>query len=77
MNIELSRLESGVLCLDLFIEVGLTASKGESRRLIRGKGAKVNDQQVVDENMVINVSHLVDGVIKFSAGKKKHALVRT
>ena len=76
VNVELSRLEQGVSCLDLFLEAGLTASKGESRRLIRGKGAKVNGKQVVDENMIIDHHYLVDGVIKLSAGKKKHALVR-
>ena len=75
VNVELSRLEQGVSCLDLFLEAGLTASKGESRRLIRGKGAKVNGKQVVDENMILDHHYLIDGVIKLSAGKKKHALV--
>lgn len=77
VNVELSRLEKGVSCLDLFLEAGLTASKGESRRLIRGKGAKVNDKQIVDENMILDKNYLVDGVIKLSAGKKKHVLVKT
>ena len=77
INVELSRLEKGVSCLDLFLEAGLTGSKGESRRLIRGKGAKVNDIQIVDENMVLDRSYIVDGVIKLSAGKKKHVLVKT
>lgn len=77
VNVELSRLEKGISCLDLFLEAGLTASKGESRRLIRGKGAKVNGKQIVDENMILDHSYLVDGVIKLSAGKKKHALVKT
>lgn len=77
VNVELSRLEKGVSCLDLFLEAGLTASKGESRRLIRGKGAKVNDKQIVDENMILDENYLVDGVIKLSAGKKKHVLVKT
>ena len=76
INIDYSRLEKGVDCLDLFLEAGLTKSKGESRRLIRGKGAKVNDVQVADENMVLDASHLVDGVIKLSAGKKKHVIVK-
>ncbi len=74
--IDASRLENGVSCIDLFLEIGLTSSKGESRRLIRGKGAKINDIQVDDENMMLDTSHLVDGAIKLSAGKKKHALVK-
>ena len=76
VNIELSRLEKGVSCLDLFLEAGLTTSKGDSRRLIRGKGAKVNDKQIVDENMILDENYLVDGVIKLSSGKKKHILVK-
>ena len=76
ITIDSSRLEKGITCLDLFLEAGLTKSKGESRRLIRGKGAKVNDAQVVDENMVLDTSYLADGVIKLSAGKKKHAIVK-
>jgi len=76
INIDAARLEKGINCLDLFLEAGLTKSKGESRRLIRGKGAKVNDVQVSDENMVLDASHLADGVIKLSAGKKNHVLVK-
>lgn len=74
--IDASRLENGVPCIDLFLEIGLTSSKGESRRLIRGKGAKINDIHVDDENMMLDTSYLVDGTIKLSAGKKKHALVK-
>ena len=76
VNVELSSLESGVACLDLFQKAGLTSSKGESRRLIRGKGARVNDKQIVDENLILDQSYLVDGVIKLSAGKKKHVLIK-
>lgn len=76
VSVESSRLSSGIPCLDLFQEAGLTSSKGESRRLIRGKGAKVNDKQIADENMILDQTHLIDGVIKLSAGKKKHVLVK-
>ena len=76
VSIDSSRLSSGISCLDLFQEAGLTSSKGESRRLIRGKGAKVNDKQIADENMILDQTHLIDGVIKLSAGKKKHVLVK-
>jgi tyrosyl-tRNA synthetase len=76
ITIEKARLEKGASCLDLFQEAGLTSSKGESRRLIRGKGAKVNDVAVTDENLVLDKSHVIEGVIKLSAGKKKHVLVK-
>ena len=64
------------MCIDLLCQTGLTSSKGEGRRLIRGMGVKVNDNLVIDENMIINSSYLQDEIIKISSGKKKHVLVK-
>lgn len=58
--------------LDLLVESGLVASKGEARRLIKGGGARIDDKQVTDENMEC----AINGTIKLSAGKKKHVLVK-
>jgi tyrosyl-tRNA synthetase len=70
-------LEGGqplIQCLHLS---GLAASLGEARRLIRGGGARVNDAPVADENRVLTLDDLnADGVIKLSAGRKRHALVK-
>lgn len=76
ITISESRIKSGIACYDLFFESGLTKSKGDSRRLIRGKGAKINDKQIQDETLQVDASFIVDGTIKLSAGKKKHALVK-
>ena len=76
INIAMGRIEAGIACYDLFLEAELSKSKGEARRLIRGNGAKINDQQVQDENMMVDASFVKDGIIKLSAGKKKHALVK-
>ncbi len=76
INIDSARIKKGVSCLDLFVETGLAQTKGEARRLVRGMGAKINDQQINDENLVVDDSFAADGVIKLSAGKKKHALVK-
>lgn len=76
ITISKSRIKSGIACYDLFFESGLTKSKGDSRRLIRGKGAKINDKQIQDETLQVDASFIVDGAIKLSAGKKKHALVK-
>ncbi len=78
-TIELSKaeLEQGIAVYLALQKVGLTESGGEARRLIRGNGAKINDQNISDENMLVNISHCnQDGVIKFSAGKKRHALIK-
>nr|WP_253307495.1 tyrosine--tRNA ligase [Rickettsia endosymbiont of Ceutorhynchus assimilis] len=75
--IEQQILQLGIPAFELFYKAGLSSSKSESRKLIRGKGSKVNDQTVLDENMLINSNFLLDGqVIKLSVGKKKHILVK-
>jgi tyrosyl-tRNA synthetase len=60
----------------LFVLTGLAASNGEARRLIRGGGARVNDLPVKDEGQTITALDLHDDVIKLSAGRKQHRLVR-
>jgi len=71
-------LQAGISAFELFHKAGLSASKSEAKKLIRGKGAKVNDELVEDENIIINTNFLLDDnkVIKLSAGKKRHVLVK-
>ncbi|WP_262691754.1 tyrosine--tRNA ligase [Kordiimonas aestuarii] len=69
-------LEAGINVVDLFVEAGLGASKGEVRRLIKQGGAKLNDEKVTDTESTVTSSALAGGQIKLSAGKKRHALVR-
>lgn len=76
ITIDSIKIQAGIACLDLFLETGLTKSKGESRRLIRGNGAKINDKQITDENLIVDNNSVLNGIIKLSAGKKKHALVK-
>lgn len=72
-----SELTEGIPAFKLFQMAGLASSGGEARRLIRGGGAKLNDTAISDENLVIDMSaQSGDGVIKLSAGKKKHVLVK-
>ncbi len=55
----------------------LANSGGEARRLIRGGGAKINDQAIKDENELINFTDIEsNGAIKISAGKKRHVLLK-
>lgn len=75
ITIDAARLEGGISILDLFVEAGLTASKGETKRLIKGGGAKLNDTPITDQNAEATSADLNEGQIKLSAGKKKHALV--
>lgn len=69
-------LSQGIPVIDLFVDAGLASSKGEMRRLIKGGGARINDEKINDDTLVVNAQNLTeDGHIKLSAGKKKHALV--
>jgi tyrosyl-tRNA synthetase len=76
IDIAAAELAAGIPAFALFARVGLAASNGEARRLIKGGGAKVNDRSVVEEGQSIGADHARDGVIKLTAGKKRHLLVR-
>ncbi len=70
-------LEQGVPLYELLRRCGLTASNGEARRLIKGGGARMNDAAVQAETQMVGPPDISsEGVIKLSAGKKRHALVR-
>lgn len=76
-EIKSGELGKGVAVYELLRLSGLASSGGDSKRLIRGGGARVNDCKVEDENMLISpASFRSDGTIKLSAGKKKHVLVK-
>ena len=71
------RLAQGIPAHELLRESGLTASNGAARRLIKGGGGRINDTAIDDPARAIDLSDLnSDGLIKLSAGKKRHALVR-
>ncbi len=70
-------LQAGIVAFRLFPMAGLASSNGEARRLIAGGGARLNDVRLDDAERVIGLGDVnPDGVIKLSAGKKRHALVR-
>lgn len=70
-------LLNGLPAYELFAKAELAKSNGEARKLIRGKGAKIQDVVVEDENQTItfNEEQLQTG-IKLSAGKKRHILLK-
>ncbi len=70
-------LAAGVPLFALLTRVGLTPSNSEARRLIKGQGARLNDNVVADEKYNVSLEDLnSEGMLKLSAGKKRHALVR-
>ena len=77
IDIAQSRLDAGIPLYELLREAGLSKSNSEARRLIRGGGARVNDQRFRDETGTVGADDVnPDGAIKLSSGRKRHALVR-
>jgi tyrosyl-tRNA synthetase len=72
-----AELAAGIPAFELFRRAGLAASNSEARRLIKGGGARINDAKLDDETTAIGPDAVGDGgVIKLSAGRKRHALVK-
>jgi tyrosyl-tRNA synthetase len=72
-----SDLKAGVPAFELLRRTGLAKSNGEARRLIKGGGGRLNDLAIGEETALVTLADVnADGVIKLSAGKKRHALVR-
>jgi tyrosyl-tRNA synthetase len=70
-------LEAGIPAFELLCRAGLAKSKGEARRLIRSGGGRVNDVAIKDETQTVGIADVSpEGLIKLSAGKKRHTLVR-
>ncbi|MGE4281809.1 MAG: tyrosine--tRNA ligase, partial [Magnetospirillum sp.] len=69
-------LATGIPAFALFVRAGLAASNGEARRLLQQGGGRVNDAQITDPAQAIGTESLKDGIIKLTAGKKRHVLVK-
>lgn len=77
IEVDPTTLSSGIGVIQLFTQTQLTASNGETRRLIKGGGARINDEKILsDDRVVSNQDVTPEGYIKLSAGKKKHALIK-
>jgi tyrosyl-tRNA synthetase len=77
IDVPKSDLESGIPVFEAFVRAGLASSNGEAKRLIRGGGGRVNDTVVKDDSGAISAADANDeGIIKLSAGKKRHVLLK-
>jgi len=65
------RLEAGVAPAELFTEIGLTASRGEAKRLIKQGGLTVNDERIDSPERLLTVKDVGPGGMLLKAGKKK------
>jgi tyrosyl-tRNA synthetase len=77
MEVPRAELEAGIPAFELLHRAGLTASNSAARRLIKGGGGRINGVPFTGETHLVTLADLTaDGVIKLSAGRKRHALIR-
>ncbi len=67
----------GVAIVDLLAASGLTASKGEATRLIRGGGVYINNRRITDERARVRSSDAIEGrLFVLRKGAKQNHLVK-
>jgi len=70
-----AQLAAGYPLFEAYLVAQLVASKGEARRHLVASALKVNNAPV-SADRALTEADLVDGAIKLSVGKKKHALLK-
>ena len=78
IEIDKITLSKGIQIFRIFSKNGILCStNSEAKRLIRNGGARLNNQQLENENFIIDDSFFSpEGTAKLSAGKKKHAILK-
>jgi len=73
VDIQLDNESSSINIVDLIILSKIENSKSEIRRLIKGKGIRINNEIIVDEKYLIQKNSFgKNSFLKLSIGKKKH-----
>ena len=72
IKIKQKDISNKINILDLVILSKLENSKSEVRRLIKGKGVKINNKTISNEKEIISKDFFHDNFLKLSLGKKRH-----
>ena len=76
-SIQLNNENKSINIVDLVVLSKIENSKSEIRRLIKGKGIKINNEIIKDENFLIQKkSFNENNFLKLSIGKKKHIKIK-
>lgn len=77
-TLELSKhdLEQGLSFIEALKQIGFVQSNGDAKRLIKGRGARINNIVVEDEAYILSTKDLADQQIKVSSGKKHHGIIK-
>ena len=72
LNLSNEDVQNGALLSDLIVQMKYANSKSESRKLIRGKGVKLNGKIVENELQLLDYDQITQFENVISVGKKKH-----
>ena len=77
-TIKKAELSSGINILDLLsTKSEVFPSKGEAKKMIQGGGVLLNKEKIADQNLLINVSHLLnDTFLLIQKGKKNYYILK-
>ena len=71
------KLKKGLNILEILSTNNITSSKSEARRAIKGNAIKLDNEVLLDENKLIDLTDFKnENVLKISFGKKKHYLIK-
>ena len=74
---DIASVETGWTIVELLVGAGVTASKGEAVRLVKGGGVYVNGQRVGDEKARFGPDQAIEGkIFAIRKGKKDNYLLR-
>ncbi|MBC8301633.1 MAG: tyrosine--tRNA ligase, partial [Pelagibacterales bacterium] len=77
VDIKLNNENSSINIVDLIILSKIEGSKSEIRRLIKGKGVRINNEIIIDEKFLIQKKSFDNNsFLKLSIGKKKHLKIK-
>ncbi|MBG89878.1 MAG: tyrosine--tRNA ligase [Verrucomicrobiales bacterium] len=76
LSIDRSRLNEGAGLIDLLNDAGLSKSKGEARRDIKGGGVYLNNERQLDQEIVVKADSLLfEKYLLLRKGKKNYSLL--
>ena len=77
VDIQLNNENSSINIVDLIILSKIENSKSEIRRLIKGRGVRINNKIIIDEKFLIQKKSFGNNsFLKLSIGKKKHLKIK-
>ena len=77
IKIKKNILKQGINILDLLSSNNIMSSKSEARRAIKSKALKIDNEILLNENKLVQLSDFgKDDTLKVSFGKKKHYLIK-